>query len=266
MHLRARVRLPSAPEVRGLGDLHKPDLLLFPVRGVRFRIGENLVVVTVPAVVRVIRRGQNVHERRRPVHGVDLVKVVPLRREDAGPALLRVFGGGPQHGAPQSAHLRRGQRRRRLRPAAVPLQPVEAADPDLPVEDFEHAVHARVVVQRDGGAAFQQEHPHAELVRLADVHVGDRRHSVVVRVRPRRAVLGSPRDELQVSRSDFRHQAFQLTVVLYEGLSALLTESWWVPEGDQSLSGYSLDDGSHGTVAWHHPGSGAQLPGSAACC
>lgn len=40
--------------------------------------------------------------------------------------------------------------------------------------DLQHPVHARVVVQRYGGSGAQQEHPHAEHLRLADVHVGDR--------------------------------------------------------------------------------------------
>lgn len=42
------------------------------------------------------------------------------------------------------------------------------------VRDLEHPVHARVVVQRDGGPGPEQEDPHAEHLRLADMHVGDR--------------------------------------------------------------------------------------------
>ncbi|KAF3841772.1 hypothetical protein F7725_023723 [Dissostichus mawsoni] len=126
--------------------------------------------MTVPILVRVVRRGQDVHERSGSVHSVDLVQVVPVRREHAWPTFLREFSGGSEQGTPQRAHLMRGCRRGRV----GLLQPVKTTDPDLSIHDFQHAVHPRVVVQRYGSSIFQQKHPHAELVRLADVHVGDR--------------------------------------------------------------------------------------------
>lgn len=208
--------------------------------------------MTVSALVLVVWRGQDIHERRGAVYGVDLMEVVPVGGEHARAALLRVLRRGAQHRPPQRAHLRRGQRGLRLRAAGRPLQPVEAADPDFAVQHFEHPVHPRVVVEGDGGAALQQEHPHAELVRLADVHVGDRGRAGVVEGGTRGAVIGPPRDELQVWSSHFRHQAPQFAVVLQEGFAGLLPEPRRAPEGHQSLPGYSLDDGAHGAVRGHH--------------
>ena len=73
---------------------------------------------------------------------------------------------------------------------------------DTRCKDLEHPVHVRVVVQRDGGAGPQQEHPHAEHLRLADVHVGDRGALELRRPGARFAFPGS---DLQVRRPDRGH-------------------------------------------------------------
>lgn len=112
-----------------------------------------------------------------------------------------------------------------------------------------------MVVQRYGGAGPQQEHPHAEHLRLADVHVGDRRGAVLERQRGGRAAVGSPRGELQVRRPHFRHQALQFALVLQERFSGVFTEPNRTPVREEGLSGDSLDDGSHVAVTWHHTGA-----------
>lgn len=70
------------------------------------------------------------------------------------------------------------------------------------VQHLEHPVHARVVVQWYGGSGVEQEHPHAEHVCLADVHVGDRGVLTPRRCRARGGFSG---DDFQVGSPDLRY-------------------------------------------------------------
>lgn len=111
-----------------------------------------------------------------------------------------------------------------------------------------------MVVQRDGGAGPQQEHPHAERLRLADVHVRDRGA-----LEPRRpgAALAPAGIELQVRGPDGGHQGEQLVrrrsvVPVGRRLHA--------PEGHVCLLGYSLDEG--GFVVPRHSNGYQSVDGS----
>lgn len=135
---------------------------------------------------------------------------------------------------------------------AAHLQLVHAADAHGAVEHLEDAVHARVVVQRDGGAALQQEHAEAEAVCLADVHIGDWRQ-----VGPQRLQRGLARGDVQVLRADLGQQALQLAQVLREALRHRRLGAWRLaavgraaaapaaPEGEARLAGDPLDQGGH---------------------
>ena len=216
--------------------------------------------MAVPAVVGVVGRGQDVQKGGGPVHSVDLVQVVPVRREEARAAGLRVLCPGAQHARLYRVQLPGLQRRLELllwwrgpRPLpAAHLQLVHAADAHGPVEHLEDAVHARVVMQRDGGAALEQEHAEAESVGLADVHIGDGRQ-----VGPQRLHRGLTRGDVQVLRADLGQQALQLAQVLREALRYRRLRAWRLaavgraaaapaaPEGEARLAGDPLDQGGH---------------------
>lgn len=211
------IGLPLAPEIIGLRGLQEPHVsgqLTGRTGGV---LGpdrlQHPVIVAVPTIFRVVGRGEDVQEGGGPVHGVDLVQVVPVRRKDAGAAGLSVLRPRAQHARPYRVPLPGLQRRLELllwrrgprpRPTAR-LQLVHAADAHGAVEHLEHAVHARVVVQRDGRAALEQEHAEAEAVSLVDVHIGDRRQ-----VGWQRLQRGLPGGDVQVFRADLGQQALQL--------------------------------------------------------
>lgn len=258
------IGLPLAPKVIGLRGLQKPHLS----GQVTGRVGglfgpdrlQHPVIVTVPAVVRVVGRGQDIQEGGRPIHSVDLVQVVPVRREDAGTAGLSVLGPRAQHSRPHRVPLPGQQRRFELllwwrgpRPLpAACLQLVHAADAHGAIEHLEHAMHARVVVERDGCAALKQEHAEAEAVSLVDVHIGDGRQ-----VGWQRLQRGLARGDVQVLCADLCQQALQLAQVLREALRHRRLRAWRraaigraaaapaAPEGEACLAGDPLDQGGH---------------------
>lgn len=258
------IRFPLAPEVIGLRGLQEPHLS----RKVTGRSGgllgpdglQHPVIVAVPAVVGVVGRGQDVQEGGWPVHSVDLVQVVPVWRKDTGATGLGVLGPRAQHAGPHGVPLPGLQRRLELllwrwSPRPLPacrLQLVHAADANGAVEHLEHAVHARVVVQRDGCAALEQEHAEAEAVRLVNVHVGNR-----WQVGRQGLQRGLARDDVQVLGADLGQKALQFAQVLREALRHRRLGVWdraavgsaaaapAAPEGEARLTGDPLDQGGH---------------------
>lgn len=257
------IGLPLAPEVislRGLKEPHLPGQVTGRSGGLLGPDGfQHPVIVAVPAVVGVVGRGQDVQEGSGPVHGIDLVQVVPVWREDAGAAGLGVLGPRAEHARPGGVPLAGLQRRLELLlgrrgPRSLParLQLVHAADAHGAVEHLEHAVHARVVVQRDGRAALEQEHAEAEAVRLVDVHVGNG-----WQVGWQRLQRGLARGDIQVLCADLGEQALQLAQVLREALRHRRLRAWHraavgsaaaapaASEGEARLAGDPLDQGGH---------------------
>lgn len=246
------VGLAPAPEVGGLRGLHQPHLPRQPgLLGARPRRRplQQAVVVAVPSVLGVVGRRQDVEEGGGPVHGVDLVEVVGVRREQAGRGGRRVVLAGAEQGAVAGpGGGRRGG-------GGGGGQRVHAGDAQRAVEHLQHAVHARVVVQRDAGAAPQQEHAHAEALRLADVHVADGRHHAGPREPParRRRRRRPPRRQVQVFGAHLVQQLLQPVQVLPEGRPRRAAE------GDARLPRHPLDQGGHVV-----PGHGGARPGPAA--
>lgn len=258
------IGLPLAPEVIGLRGLQEPHLsgqITGRAGGLLGPDGlQHPVIVAVPAIVGVVGRGQDVQEGSGPVHGVDLVQVVQVRREDARAAGLGVLGPRAQHARPHGVSFPGLQRRlellfRRRRPRPLPagcLQLVHAADAHGAVEHLEHAVHARVIVQRDRRAALEQEHAETEAGRLVDVHVGDRRQ-----VGRERLQRGLARGDVQVLGADLGKQALQFGQVLQEALRHRRLGAWRraavgsaapasaAPEGEARLAGDPLYQGGH---------------------
>lgn len=249
-NLGAWVRFSLAPEIIGLWGLQKPHFsgkIAGRAGGLLGSDGlQYTVIVTVPAVVRIVGWGQDVQEGGWPVYSINLVQVVPVWREHAGPAVLGVLGSGAQHARPHGLPLPGLQRRlelllRRWRPwPRTRVHLVHAADAYLAVEHLEHAVHARVVVQRDARAALEQEDAQAEAVGLVDVHVSDRREVARQWLRQR-----LPRSDVEVLGAHLGQQALQLVQVLGEARRRSFGAPGAAAEGETRLASDALDQGGH---------------------
>lgn len=112
-----------------------------------------------------------------------------------------------------------------------------------------------MVVERNGGPARQQEHPHAEHLRLADVHVADRG---ALQPRRRRRARVAPGSDFKVRRSDGGHQRDQFAVFVH---IVVPVGRWFkVFKSNVSFLGDFLDESRF--VVPRHPGCGGTL---AAC-